>query len=289
MTYISSFLGSALFLVSLCPSALGRVAPQNTPLERRVTWEGRPLFVGVHNWEIIEASDRVGGRFRTVFVDDTEEFAEMGPMRLPYHQVTYKSDDSTHAYSDLRMTFQLADLLDRMNESDEKYRIDFIPWIQHHPNELLAFGTGRHPDGRVPTPAEIAKDSSLGAPPVMTSAESLDGSDDTLGETEWKCVDKGFNRVSDAFIPHVSDRLILNRKIRKLEPVHDEAGNSRTRLSWYPGAANRTLESKNYDYTSMAVTFTVTRLGRRSFVISRVWIERIRIRSHHKLSWRRLK
>ncbi|KAE9570559.1 hypothetical protein CGMCC3_g13295 [Colletotrichum fructicola] len=127
--------------------------------------------VGVHNWEIIEASDRVGGRFRTVFVDDTEEFAEMGPMRLPYHQVTYKSDDSTHAYSDLRMTFQLADLLDRMNESDEKYRIDFIPWIQHHPNELLAFGTGRHLDGRVPTPAEIAKDPSLGAPPVMTSAE----------------------------------------------------------------------------------------------------------------------
>lgn len=126
--------------------------------------------VGVHNWEIIEASDRVGGRFRTVFVDDTEEFAEMGPMRLPY-QVTYKSDNSTHAYSDLRMSFQLADLLDRMNESDEKYIVDFITWIQHHPIELLAFGTGRHPDGRVPTRAEIAKDPSLGAPPVMTSAE----------------------------------------------------------------------------------------------------------------------
>ncbi|KAK1849626.1 putative FAD dependent oxidoreductase [Colletotrichum chrysophilum] len=241
--------------------------------------------VGVHNWEIIEASDRVGGRFRTVFVDDTEEFAEMGPMRLPYHQVTYKSDDSTHAYSDLRMTFQLADLLDRMNESDEKYRIDFIPWIQHHPNELLAFGTGRHSDGRVPTPAEIAKDPSLDenvTDAIWTSTDydviwdemvhnsnlALDGSDDTLGETEWKCVDKGFNRMSDAFIPHVSDRLILNRKIRKLEPVHDEAGNSRTRLSWYPGAANRTLESKDYDYTSMAVTFTVTRLGRRRSVIS---------------------
>ncbi|KAL3292263.1 L-amino-acid oxidase [Colletotrichum asianum] len=274
--------------------------------------------VGVHNWEIIEASDRVGGRFRTVFVGDMEEFAEMGLMRLPY-QVTYKSDNSTHAYSDHCMTFQLADVLDRMNENDEKYRIDFIPWIQHHPNELLAFGTGRHPDGRVPSRAEIAKDPSLGAPPVMTSAEcnntkkkmnnvlkietlikeiqadiwgahkqsllrnrlnadenvtdaiwtstdydviwdemvhnynlALDGSDDTLGVTEWKCVDKGFNRMSDACIPHASDRLILNRKIRKLEPVHDEAGNSRTRLPWYPGAANRTFESKDYDYTSMA-------------------------------------
>ncbi|KAF3797737.1 hypothetical protein GCG54_00014637 [Colletotrichum gloeosporioides] len=252
---------------------------------------------GVHNWEIIEASDRVGGRFRTVLIRDTEEFTEMGPMRLPYH-VVYKSDNSTHAYSDHRMTFQLADSRNRMNEN-------------HHPNELLAFGTGRYPDGRVPTRAEIAKDPSLGAPPVMASAEcnntkkeikkvlknetlikeiqadiwgvhkqqsllrnrlnadenvtdaiwtstdydviwdemahnsnlALDGSDDTLGETEWKCVDKGFNRMSDAFILHVSDRLILNRKIRTLEPVHDEAGNSRTRL---------TFEYKDYDYTSMA-------------------------------------
>lgn len=37
--------------------------------------------VGIHNWEIIEASGRVGGRFRTVFVGGTEEYAEMGPMR----------------------------------------------------------------------------------------------------------------------------------------------------------------------------------------------------------------
>ncbi|KAF9878346.1 fusarubin cluster-oxidoreductase [Colletotrichum karsti] len=293
--------------------------------------------VGVHNWEIIEASERVGGRFRTIFVGDTEEFAEMGPMRLPY-KVTYNSDNSTHEYTDHRMTFQLAELLNEMNNNDPKYKIDFIPWIQHHPNELLALGTGRHPDGRVPTRAEIAADPSLGTPPVMTSAEyndtkkelnrilknetllreiqadvwrahkqvmdlgyddwseqsyirnhlgadenvtdaiwtstdydviwdemvhnsnlALDGSDGTLGETEWKCVDKGFNRISDAFIPHVSDRLVLNRKIRKLEPVQDDAGHARTRLSWYPSAKNRTFESKDYDYTIMAVPFTMTR------------------------------
>ena len=28
-----------------------------------------------------------------------------------------------------------------------------------------------------------------------------DGSSSALGETEWKCVDGGFNRLSDAFIP----------------------------------------------------------------------------------------
>lgn len=35
----------------------------------------------------------------------------------------------------------------------------------------------------------------------------------------------------------------------------------------------------------MAVTFTVTRLGRRSFVLSRVWIERIRITNYRGGDW----
>ncbi|KAL2011694.1 hypothetical protein VTN00DRAFT_4412 [Thermoascus crustaceus] len=293
--------------------------------------------VGLHNWEIIEASDRVGGRFRTKYVAGTQEWAEMGPMRLP-HTVTYKSGE-TLEYTDHRMTFQLADVLNEMNGNDPKWKIDFIPWIQHHPNELIGLGTRRHPDGRIPTRAEIEADPSLGEPEPMTSKEynstkdkmdeilkkestlkslqrdiwrahkhameqglddwseqammrhvfkasenvtdqiwtdsdydvfwdemhhnsnlGLDGSKDSLGETEWKCIDGGFNRLSDAFLPHVSNRLTLNRKIRKLEPVQDkETGRTRTRLSWYPSVTNRTYESKEYDYTIMAVPFTMTR------------------------------
>ncbi|KAK2484645.1 hypothetical protein H9L39_02625 [Fusarium oxysporum f. sp. albedinis] len=293
--------------------------------------------IGLHNWEIIEASDRVGGRFRTKFVGGTQEFAEMGPMRLPY-TVTYKSDDSTHEYTEHRLTFQLAETLNEMNGNDSKWKVDFIPWIQHHPNELIAWGTGRHPDGRIPTRADIHANSSLAKPPAMVSTEynetkhrmneilknetmlkaiqadvwrshkfvmsqgyddwseqcmmraafhasenitdaiwtatdydvfwdemvhnsnlALDGTKDSLGETEWKCVDGGFNRLTDAFIPHVSDRLVLNRKIRKLESVKGEGGQTRTRLSWYPSVKNRTFESKDYDYTIMAVPFTMTR------------------------------
>ncbi|KLP01086.1 hypothetical protein CEK26_005064 [Fusarium fujikuroi] len=293
--------------------------------------------IGLHNWEIIEASDRVGGRFRTKFVGGTQEFAEMGPMRLPY-TVTYKSDNSTHEYTEHRLTFQLAETLNSMNGNDSKWKVDFIPWIQHHPNELIAWGTGRHPDGSIPTRADILANSSLAKPPAMVSAAynetkhrmndilknetmlkaiqadvwrshklvmgqgyddwseqcmmreafhasenvtdaiwtatdydvfwdemvhnsnlALDGTKDSLGETEWKCVDGGFNRLTDAFIPHVSDRLILNRKIRKLEPVKSKDGQTRTRLSWYPSVKNRTFESKDYDYTIMAVPFTMTR------------------------------
>jgi monoamine oxidase len=293
--------------------------------------------VGVYNWEIIEASDRVGGRFRTKYVADTQEWAEMGPMRLPY-SVTYKDDNETLLYSDHQLTFQMANILNDMNKNSSQWKIDFIPWIQHSPNELLAQGTRRHPDGRIPTRAEVEADPSLEDAPAITTAEfkntqdqmdkilknettlkslqkdvwrahkiamdqglddwseqammrhvfkasenvtdeiwtssdydvfwdelhhnsnlGLDGTKGSLGETKWLCIDGGFNRLSDAFLPHVRDRLTLNRKIRKLEPIQDSNGNTRTRLSWYPSISNRTYESKDYDYTIMAAPFTMTR------------------------------
>ncbi|KAL4759290.1 uncharacterized protein BDW70DRAFT_169556 [Aspergillus foveolatus] len=293
--------------------------------------------VGVHNWEIVEASDRVGGRFRTRYVAGTDEWAEMGPMRLPY-SVTYKDDNETLRYTDHELTFQLARILNDMNKNDPKWKIDFIPWIQHHANELIAQGTRRHPDGRIPTRGEIEADPSLKDAPEITSAESantqdrmdailknkdtlksiqrnvwrahktamdeglddwseqammrhvfkasenvtdqiwtdsdydvfwdelhhnsnlgLDGSRESLGETHWLCIDGGFNRLSDAFLPHVQSRLTLNRQIRKLEPIPGPHNTTKTRLSWYPSTQNRTYESRDYDYTIMAVPFTMTR------------------------------
>jgi monoamine oxidase len=293
--------------------------------------------VGVYNWEIVEASDRVGGRFRTKYVAGTQEWAEMGPMRLPY-SVTYKDDNETLLYSDHQLTFQMANILNEMNKNNSHWKIDFIPWIQHSPNELLAQGTRRHPDGRIPTRAEVEADPSLEDAPAITTAEfkntqdqmdkilknettlkslqkdvwrahkiamdqglddwseqammrhifkasenvtdeiwtssdydvfwdelhhnsnlGLDGTKGSLGETKWLCIDGGFNRLSDAFLPHVRDKLTLNRKIRKLEPIQDSNGNTRTRLSWYPSISNRTYESKDYDYTIMAAPFTMTR------------------------------
>ncbi|KAL2820111.1 hypothetical protein BJX63DRAFT_445010 [Aspergillus granulosus] len=310
--------------------------------------------VGVHNWEIIEASNRVGGRFRTRYVAGTQEWAEMGPMRLPY-SVTYKSDNETLRYTDHEMTFQLAEILNEMNGNDPRWKIHFIPWIQHHPNELIAQGTRRHPNGRIPTRAEIEADPSLNEAADMSSAEyvntkhrmdlilknettlrslqrdvwrahrfameeglddwseqammrhvfkasenvtdeiwtssdydvfwdelhhnsnlALDGSSSALGETNWLCIDGGFNRLSDAFFPHVKDRLTLNRKIRKLEPIPGPNGTTRTRLSWYPSITNRTYESADYDYTIMALPFTMTRfmdLPQFSSVLSRATSE----------------
>lgn len=130
--------------------------------------------VGLHNWEILEASHQVGGRLRTIYVGGTQEWAEMGPMRLPY-KIKYKSDNATLEYTDHAMTFQLADWLNELNkDNQEDLQVNFIPWIQHSPNELLALGTGRHPDGRIPTRAEIAANSSLGKPAPMDTQEYKD-------------------------------------------------------------------------------------------------------------------
>lgn len=292
--------------------------------------------VGVHNWEIIEASARVGGRLRTKFVGGTQEWAEMGPMRLP-HSITYK-DGETVEYAEHRLTYDLAELLNKMNDNKPDLKINFIPWVQHHPNERLGLGTRRHPDGSTPTRAEIEADPKLGKPAPLSSDEykqtkqrmdsilknrdallavqrdpwrahkrvmdqglddwsqqammrhvfkasenvtdaiwtasdydvfwdelvhnsnlAQDGGSGALGLTEWKCIDNGFNKLSDAFIPHVKGRLTLNRKIRKLESIPDGHGGIRNRLTWFPSPKNLTCVSKDYDYTIISAPFTMTR------------------------------
>jgi monoamine oxidase len=302
--------------------------------------------VGVHNWELLEANSEVGGRLRTIYVGGTQEWAEMGPMRLPW-KITYKDDNETVEYSDHAMVFQLADWLNELNANDHpELNVGFIPWIQHSPNELLALNTGRHPDGSVPTRAEVAANSSLGRPAPMSTDEyknikkrmnevlmnqttlkeiqrdvwrvhgrvmkqgldeisqqsmmrniwnasinvtdairtatdydvfwdemhhnsnlAQDGSASSLAETEWKCVDGGFSRFSAAFLPHVQDRLILNRQVRRVEAIKDGEGKTKgTRLSWIDVTANRTAtkprpsQSKEYDYTLMTPPFTVARM-----------------------------
>jgi hypothetical protein len=120
-------------------------------------------------------------------------------MRLPY-KIKYKSDNATFEYSDHAMTFQLADWLNEMNQDGREHlKINFIPWIQHSPNELLGVGAGKHPDGRIPTRAEIAANSSLGRPPPMSTEEYKEIkakiSEITMGEDTLREVQRDVWRV----------------------------------------------------------------------------------------------
>ncbi|KAJ5698458.1 hypothetical protein N7462_000463 [Penicillium macrosclerotiorum] len=131
--------------------------------------------VGITNWHIFESSQRIGGRIRTKYLNNTRpdqyQYQEMGPMRFPV-SITYSDTNETLEIQDHRMVFQLAGVLNGMNVDRPELQVNFIPWIQSGPNLPADSGGDRLPDGRIPTAAEVAANSSLvyTAPPPSVSA-----------------------------------------------------------------------------------------------------------------------
>lgn len=113
--------------------------------------------VGFHDWKIIEASDRIGGRVHTAYLNgsspDDYQYQEMGPMRFPV-SITYPDTNETLEINDHKMVFQLAGVLNELNNHDPDYAVNFIEWIQNSPN-VPASTTKRKPDGTVPSVMEV--------------------------------------------------------------------------------------------------------------------------------------
>ncbi|KXS95180.1 hypothetical protein AC578_11158 [Pseudocercospora eumusae] len=114
--------------------------------------------VGIHNWKIIEASQRIGGRVHTSYLNGTTpdeyQYQEMGPMRFPV-SITYDDPAETIQIMDHRMVFQLAEELNKQNGNASEYQVNFIKWIQSAANDP-ASTSARRPDGTVPGAAEVA-------------------------------------------------------------------------------------------------------------------------------------
>ncbi|KAJ5880723.1 uncharacterized protein N7473_011776 [Penicillium subrubescens] len=127
--------------------------------------------VGIHNWHIFESSERVGGRIRTKYLNNTRpdqyQYQEMGPMRFPV-SINYADTNETLEIMDHRMVFQLAGVLNEMNSDRPDLQVNFIPWVQSSPNVPASSGGNRLPNGRIPTAAEVKANSSL----VYTAASS---------------------------------------------------------------------------------------------------------------------
>ncbi|KAI4752141.1 L-amino acid oxidase-like protein LaoA [Aureobasidium sp. EXF-3400] len=117
--------------------------------------------VGFHDWQIIEASSRIGGRVHTSYLNATKsdqyQYQEMGPMRFPY---SLTLDNETVEINDHKMVFQLADELNKQNQNDPAYHVKFIPWIQSALNDPSST-TKRKSDGTVPGVAEVKENPSL--------------------------------------------------------------------------------------------------------------------------------
>ncbi|KAJ5946642.1 hypothetical protein N7454_003481 [Penicillium verhagenii] len=120
--------------------------------------------VGIHDWHIYESSERVGGRIRTKYLNNTRpdqyQYQEMGPMRFPV-SITYADTNETLEIQDHRMVFQLAGVLNELNAGNPELQVNFIPWIQNGPNLPTDSGGNRLPDGLIPTVADVAANASL--------------------------------------------------------------------------------------------------------------------------------
>ncbi|KAK4513779.1 uncharacterized protein ATC70_005785 [Mucor velutinosus] len=123
---------------------------------------------GFHNYEILEANDRLGGRVRTAYFGNSGiAYQEMGPMRFP---VEFEHEGKTLPITDHQIVFQLADELNALN--DKSYKIEFIKWYQSRANNLYYRQGFRLPDGRVPTVGEVQANSSIVPKSADTSSLS---------------------------------------------------------------------------------------------------------------------
>ncbi|PBP21190.1 l-amino-acid oxidase [Diplocarpon rosae] len=119
--------------------------------------------VGIHNWTILESSDRLGGRLRTTYLNGTSpdeyQYSDLGAMRFPTAIKNHEKNE-TIPVMDQRLLNQLVDVLNNFNKNDTSLTIKFIPWIQNSANAPEATSK-RRPDGTVPGQAEVAADPSL--------------------------------------------------------------------------------------------------------------------------------
>ncbi|KAF1911923.1 hypothetical protein BDU57DRAFT_523165 [Ampelomyces quisqualis] len=123
--------------------------------------------VGIHDYHIIESSQRIGGRIRTRYLagttPDQYQYQEMGPMRFPV-STKYADTNETLDIQDHKMVFQLADVLNQLNGNASDLMVKFIPWIQSSPNVPANSNGYRLPNGRIPSAAQLRANSSLSFP-----------------------------------------------------------------------------------------------------------------------------
>ncbi|KAM0188804.1 hypothetical protein ACHAPI_010413 [Fusarium lateritium] len=143
--------------------------------------------VGIHNWKILESSERIGGRIRTAYLNGTSpmegQYHELGPMRFPY-ELTDSETNETFPFMDQRMVFQLADVLNEMNVGNKSLQVEFWDWIQSSPNTPVD-SPFRRPDGTFPGKTEVATDPAYENPTVYHNAtaaeEAIKALDDFKG------------------------------------------------------------------------------------------------------------
>ncbi|KAI7781487.1 l-amino acid oxidase [Diaporthe eres] len=286
---------------------------------------------GFKNLEIIEASERLGGRVHTAYLSGGPfdySYQEMGPMRFP---LTWTSSaNETYNITDHHLVFDLAAEMNELNNHAANWSVDFIPWYQLNPNGLYYHDGIKLENGLPPTIAQVAADPSLSIvrenlpstqalqdhiDSITTDEEfyaematnmfaahkefleiGLDGlpgdqwsefaymvnylraslndtdvvSDGNFGVSfwdelydglyfsaaTWATIDGGLNRLPASFHPLVDNYTTMGRKI---ERVGWDAENQQVSLQWRDNYTDTEFQSSAYDYTVVAVPFSVVK------------------------------
>ena len=113
-------------------------------------------------------------RVETVYLEggpSDYQYQDMGAMRFP-ESVQYAGSDQTLPVNDMKLVFQLVDILNQLNKDRPELAVNFIPWIENNTNGLYYFNGVKKPDGLPPTVAE-AKNSTTQMPadPLVAEAE----------------------------------------------------------------------------------------------------------------------
>lgn len=129
--------------------------------------------VGIHNWTILESSDRLGGRIKTVYLNGTSpdegQYHELGPMRFPF-EITDAATNTTFPINDQKMIFQLADVLNELNaDNDPSYQVKFWEWIQTNANTPVD-NPNRRADGTFLSRGEVAANPAFQTSTVYSNA-----------------------------------------------------------------------------------------------------------------------
>ena len=84
-------------------------------------------------------------------------------MRFP-ESIQYAGSNETLLINDMQLVFQLAAVMNQLNEGQPNYTVKFIPWIQESPNGLYYFSGLKDADGLPPTATEVKNNPKLTLP-----------------------------------------------------------------------------------------------------------------------------
>ncbi|KAL8932987.1 MAG: hypothetical protein Q9216_006576 [Gyalolechia sp. 2 TL-2023] len=133
---------------------------------------------GFQNIEIVEAGQRLGGRVHTAYLEggpSDYQYQEMGPMRFP-ESIQYAGSNETIPLNDMKLVFQLADIMNQLNNNQSNYTVNFIPWIQESPNGLVYLNGFKQDNGLPPTVTQIdSSQNTTTQPPVDPTVGNITG------------------------------------------------------------------------------------------------------------------